>query len=73
MYRRRQWGQVFTLDMADVSPVRVELATRLICDLLLEPLDLAAQVRDNVGVLSDVVRHIYQVLLHLVCIMRDRK
>lgn len=39
----------------------------MICDFLLEPLDFAAQVRDDVGVLSDVVRHIYQVLLHLVC------
>lgn len=37
-------GRGFTLDMADVSPVRVKLAACLICDLRLEPLDLAAQV-----------------------------
>lgn len=51
--------------MADVSSVRVELTSSLIGDLLLEPLDLAAQVRDDVGVLSDVVRHIQQVPLYL--------
>jgi len=34
----------FTLDMADVGPVGAELPARLVCDLLLEPLDLAAQV-----------------------------
>lgn len=37
-------GQELTLDVADVGPLRGELAAGLICDLLLETLDLAAQV-----------------------------
>lgn len=55
----------FTLNMANVSTVRIDLATRLFGDLLFEPLNLTAQVWDDVGVLSNVVWHIYHVLLHL--------
>lgn len=33
-----------TLDVADVRPLRVEQAARLIRDFLLEPLDFTAQV-----------------------------
>lgn len=57
---------LLTLDVADISPLRVHrLAARLLCDLFLQPLDLAAQVRDDVGVLGDVVGHVDQVLFHL--------
>lgn len=58
-------GGQLTLDVADVRPLRVELAAGLVSHFLLQPLDLAAQVRDDVGVLGDVVGHVHQVLLHL--------
>lgn len=51
--------------MADIGPVGGDLAACLVGDLLLESFDLAAKVRDDVGVLSDVVGHVDQVLLHL--------
>lgn len=55
------------MDVADVRPLGVELAAGLVGHFLLEPLDLAAQVRDDVGVLGDVVGHVHQVLPHLEC------
>lgn len=51
--------------MADVCSVRVELSAGLVCYLFLQPLNLAAQVRDDAGVLGDVIGHIQQVSLYL--------
>lgn len=64
-YYSQLWVRDLTLNIADVSSVRIELSTRLFGNLLFQPLDLAAQVWDDIGVLSNVVWHIYHVLLHL--------
>lgn len=65
LLERRKEG-LFTLDVADVGPLRVNgLAASLLCDLLLQPLDLTAQVGDDVGVLGDVVGHVDKVFFHL--------
>lgn len=54
-----------TLNVADVCSVWIDLSTGLVCYLLLQPLNLAAQVRDDAGVLGDVIGHIQQVSLYL--------
>lgn len=54
--------------MTDVTPVQFASGLTppsLLVDLALESLDLASQVSDDAGVLSDVVGNIQQVLLHL--------
>lgn len=54
--------------MTDVTPVQFAsglIPPSLLVDLALESLDLASQVSDDAGVLSDVVGNIQQVLLHL--------
>lgn len=45
----------FTLNVSDVSSVGADLPGRLLCNLLFEPLDFTAEVRDDVCVLSNVV------------------
>lgn len=49
------WSQLATLDVADVGAVRTDLTPALLGDLAPKALDLAAQVRDDAGVLGDVV------------------
>lgn len=54
--------------MADVTPVQFApglTPPSLLVDLALESLDLASQISDDAGVLSDVVGDVEQVLLHL--------
>lgn len=54
--------------MADVTPLRPApglAPPTLLIDLALEPLDLAPQVRDDAGVLGDVVGDVEQILFHL--------
>lgn len=54
-----------TLHMPYVCSVSIALTTRLFTDLFLQPLNLAAQVCDDAGVLGNMVRHIQQISLHL--------
>lgn len=57
-----------TLDVADVAPPQlgsVRAPPAPLLDLVLEPLDLAPQVSNDVRVLGNVVGDAEQVLLHL--------
>ena len=51
--------------MPDICPGRVVLPAGLLSNFLLQSLELTAQVRDDAGVLSNVVGHIQQISLHL--------
>ena len=55
-----------TLHVADVGLLALLLLLALLVDLGAKPLDLLAQLGNDVGVLGQVIGHVEQVPLHLV-------